>query len=360
MGKRALVLGGGAPNFTLMSGALLALHRAGVTFDLIYMAGAGGVVGLVYLAPKDLTPEQGLLNTMNYGISDPIYAMVPINYKLFNKGGPAAEVFRDYWNSLPPVQAANHQLGMTDQEKLAADWLLLQGAMMCPCDVTFFNTGICAHVPFIEGVVDFAKIKTIVPDCYLNAYCVEDEHCVEFGKADLDVHHFRAALSFPYIYPPYRIDGKTYYEGAAVESLNLMAMMDHAKKNSGIDQIVVFDVVRPNAIHRPRNLWDAYAQSIMVPLVANAEKELAIFMHWVQTGDVIKPVPTAIPHNLYALLSSQHHPTPPGIHLFRLRFDIPDSYRPYMLEWSKSNLETLFGFGYAAGQQFLRCHGAAL
>ena len=55
MGKTALVLGGGAPNFTLMSGALLALHRAAIKFDLIYMAGAGGVVGLVYLAPKDMT-----------------------------------------------------------------------------------------------------------------------------------------------------------------------------------------------------------------------------------------------------------------------------------------------------------------
>jgi predicted acylesterase/phospholipase RssA len=324
------------------------------------MAGAGGVVGLVYLAPKDLTPEQGLLNTMNYGISDPIYAMVPINYKLFNKGGPAAEVFRDYWNSLPPVQVANHQLGMTDQQKLAADWLLLQGAMMSPCDVNFFNTGICAHVPFIEGVVDFDKLKTIVPDCYLNAYCVEDGGCVEFGKAELNVHHFRAALSFPYIYPPYRIDGKTYYEGAAVESLNLMAVMKRENKTSDIDKIVVFDVVRPNVIHRPRNLWDAYAQSIMVPLVANAEKELAIFMHWVHTGDVIKPVPTAMPDNLHDLLDSQSCPKPPAIDLRLLRFDIPDSYRPYMLEWSKSNLETLFGFGYAAGQQFLRCHGDKL
>ncbi len=360
MGKTALVLGGGAPDFTLMSGALLALHRAGLRFDLVYMAGAGGVVGLVYLAPNGMTSEEGLLNTMNYGISDPIYAMVPINYKLFSKGGPAAEVFRDYWNSLPPVQAANHQLGMTSEQKLAADWLLFQGAMMCPFDVNYFSKGLCAHVPFIEGVVDFDKLKSVAANCYLNAYCIEDGGCVEFQKADLDLDHFRAALSFPYIYPPYRIDGKTYYEGAAVDSLNLTAVMNYEKEHSDIDKLVVFDVVRPEAIHRPRNLWDAYTQSIMVPLVANAEKELAIFMHWVCTGEIIKPPPAAISDKLHAVLSCQDKPKPPGIDLYRLRFDIPESYQPYMLEWSRSNLEMLFDVGYAAGQRFLAIYGAKL
>ena len=36
--KKALVLGGGAPNLTLMSGALLALHQGDLKFEMIYMA----------------------------------------------------------------------------------------------------------------------------------------------------------------------------------------------------------------------------------------------------------------------------------------------------------------------------------
>ena len=55
-GKTALFLGGGAPNFTLMSGALLALHEKGIRFDIVSMAGAGAVVGLMYLVPKEMTP----------------------------------------------------------------------------------------------------------------------------------------------------------------------------------------------------------------------------------------------------------------------------------------------------------------
>ena len=52
------------------------------------MAGGGAVTGLVYLAPKFLTPEQSLENPMNFGVSDVIYSNFPINYKLFMKGGP--------------------------------------------------------------------------------------------------------------------------------------------------------------------------------------------------------------------------------------------------------------------------------
>jgi predicted acylesterase/phospholipase RssA len=342
-----------------MSGALLALHRAGVTFDLVYMAGAGGVVGLVYLAPKGLTPDEALQNTMNYGISDPIYGMIPINYKLFNKGGPAAEAFRDYWTSLPPVQAAMNQFGMTNEQKLAADWLLYLGAIMCPNDVNYFTTGMCAHVPFIEGVVDFDKLKTATEHA-LNAYCIEHHRVVEFRKPHLDVHHFRAALSFPYIYPPYRIGNYTYYEGAAIDSLNLMAAMKNAKANASIDTVVVFDIVRPYVIHRPRNAWDAYAQSIMVPLAANADKEMAIFKHWVETGWVVKPPPRHMPDELHGIFNGQNHPTPPGIKAFTLDFEIPESYQPFMLEWSRSNLETLFGLGYEAGRTFIQNHGAKL
>jgi hypothetical protein len=33
--------------------------------------------------------------------------------------------------------------------------------------------------------------------------------------------------------------------------------------------------------------------------------------------------------------------------------DTPLDRRPYLLDWSRSNLENSFGLGYAAGQKFL-------
>ena len=56
----ALLLGGGAPTLTLQSGALAALHEQGVKFDIVSTAGAGMLIGLLYAAPKGLSPAQAL------------------------------------------------------------------------------------------------------------------------------------------------------------------------------------------------------------------------------------------------------------------------------------------------------------
>src|SRR5579864_6932251 len=116
--KRVLVLRGGAPNLTLMSGA-------------------GAVVGLSYLAPKGLTPVEALRNTINFGVSDAIYSILPINYKVFFKGGALSDAFRNLWRKLPPVQYAEHQYGMSPAQKLESDLLLLAGSMVTPCDLNF-------------------------------------------------------------------------------------------------------------------------------------------------------------------------------------------------------------------------------
>src|SRR3982074_1927459 len=97
MGQTVLVIGGGAPHSTLMSGALLALHRAGLKYDMVSMAGGGGVVGLIYLSPKSMTPEQALESTLNFGVSDLLYSMFPDILNLSRKARRSADAFRDYW-----------------------------------------------------------------------------------------------------------------------------------------------------------------------------------------------------------------------------------------------------------------------
>lgn len=347
MGKKALVLGGGAPTLTLMSGALWALERNGVTFDVVSMAGGGSVVGLVYLASKYLPRREALEDTVNYGISDLIYSMFPINYKLFSKAGPSAEAFRAYWSSLPEVQWATNQYGMTEAQRLQADWLLFQGAMMCPSDVDYFSEGLCAHAPFIDNIVDFNKLKTVPEECYLNAYCIDTEQVMSFKKSEIDVHHFRASLSFPFLYPSYPIKGQHYYEGAAVEPMDLKEIVDQ----HDVDRVVLFDVLTKELVHRSRNLWDAYAQSIILPIVANADKELDIFLHWVRTGYWIHALdPTKPPAP----------PQKPNVEAFVVKFQIPDEQRPHLLEWSRSNLERLFYVGVEAGEKLYQDHAAEL
>jgi hypothetical protein len=42
---------------------------------------------------------------------------------------------------------------------------------------------------------------------------MDTQELVEFERPYLDVHHFRAALSFPFFYATYEIDGYLYSEG---------------------------------------------------------------------------------------------------------------------------------------------------
>ncbi len=47
-----IVLSGTAPAMTLMSGVMLAFDEHNVEFDVISTTGVGGLIGMLYLAPK--------------------------------------------------------------------------------------------------------------------------------------------------------------------------------------------------------------------------------------------------------------------------------------------------------------------
>jgi NTE family protein len=360
-GRRILVLGGGAPNLTLMSGALLALHDNGLEFDVVSMAGGGAVVGLSYLAPKGLTPAQALRNTMNLGVSDAIYSMLPINYKVFFKGGFLADAFRNYWRQLPPVQYAEHQYGMSPSQKLETDLLLLAGSVLTPLDITPFSQAMCAHVPFIEDIIDFGKLNwPNQPRCFLNSYCIDTQETVEFRQPNIDIRHFRAAFSYPYIYGPYEIDGHFFYEGAAFSSLNLISLavkylnvpyVLRGDVDGNADRFIVFDILAPDLIHPAKDMMDAYGQSIMLPSVANAGKELSIFTDWLKTG--YTDVPPADWMLAEAINTAFEAGMVPNAKKYPVYFPVPVEEWPYLEDWSRSNLERLFDIGYESGLIFL-------
>src|SRR4051812_46439164 len=115
----ALILGGGAPNLTLMSGALAAFTEQRARFEVIGASGAGMLVGLLYatnLATKDRLIA--LENTRNMGVSDLIYDLVLVNYKIFEKPGILADVYR---KAIAPFIDIFPQETLLDQ--LMHDWV---------------------------------------------------------------------------------------------------------------------------------------------------------------------------------------------------------------------------------------------
>ncbi|BAK76877.1 patatin-like phospholipase [Pseudogulbenkiania sp. NH8B] len=343
--KKALLIGGGAPNSTLMAGALVAFLEHGVEFDVISTSGAGALMGLLYAAPKAGDPIEALRQWAQIGVSDPIYGMLPVNYKVFMKPGAEAAAYRD-WLARNPFTAPFFDPSSPFGSGLFSDWVKLGLATMSPSNLSPSSLGLCAHLPFAEQVVDFDAIAAVAPEFYINAYNMNREKMVIWGKDEITPEHLKAAFSFPLIYPPYTLDGEDYIEGAAIDTLNFKALVNDDPASPGkhcdIDTLVVFDILGADKlIRKPRGLYDAWVHSIITPLVEIAKDDIRLFEY---------------KHNIDPATGQ------PKRQLLKvdLMGGIPDEHWPQVMDWTSSNLELLFDVGYRAGQAFYRDHAAAL
>ncbi|MFO1405873.1 MAG: hypothetical protein U1E96_15020, partial [Azonexus sp.] len=220
--------------------------------------------------------------------------------------------------------------------------------------------GLCAHVPFAESVIDFARLPHIPGQFYINAFNVDRGKMTIWDKEEVTPEHFRAALAFPLIYPPYRVDGQDYIEGAAIDTINFRALV--AEKPSreqrsaktppktflyrgqeceqglheDVDTLVVFDILgSERLIQEPRNLYDAWVKSVITPLVAIARDDVKLF----------ERVHNIDPNTGKAKRRLLKVPLLDGIE---------DDDWPDILDWSSSNLERLYEIGYRAGRKFCR------
>jgi NTE family protein len=334
----ALVLGGGAPNATLMAGSLVAFIEAGVEFDIISTSGAGAIVGLLYAAAKGQDAKSALEKLADMGVADALYSTFPVNFKVFHKPGPLADIWRQWQQANPVLQAIQAQADRGPLQRLAADWSNWLMASLCPSDLTAQSKGLCAHVPFIDQVVDFSKLASLKPQFYLNAYNLSRKRMECWDKQQINHEHFLAALSFPLIYPPYLLDGDYYIEGAAIDTLNFKRLFqDHPH----IDTTVVFDVLgSEHLLHPPRDLYDAWVQSIITPLTEIARDDLKLF----------------------EALHNKDADGKPRTQLLRVPYDqfISPAQREQELDWSYSNLSQMYQAGYSAGLALCHDHAAEL
>ena len=450
--KVALVLGGGAPNLTLMAGALAALDDKGVEFEVLSTSGAGMLVGMLYAAPKGKTRQEALRETLELGVHDAIYQAFPINYKVFYKVGPLAEA---YTEMLAKTMATASFPGANNSDfgNLWKDSMAFWASAFSPTDPRIgSHLGLCQPAPWIEEVVDFDKLRNaekynpeeaFQKEVLLNAYCIEDRDMVMFDKKELTPDHFRAALAFPLIYEPFRLNGKTYIEGSAIDPLNFEGLMNEDKGSfkeefRDITDMIVLDVLgRDQLIGEPRDLYDSWVKSMIVPLVSVAEKNMKMFRR-LNNGPVIKRDALENPiminradgkrlvleqgtSDVFAIDEAKIKEKKPGEfvvsdarkvdvkrkkityakktkkimidgyigkltevdkrgeivgftidrkktmvddiiykierpkqrrYLHRIGFDIEDSYWPNVLDWSRSNLKTLFDIGYESASKF--------
>lgn len=342
-GKNAIViLSGGAPLSPLAAGALYAIYNCGKTFSTFYTSGAGAVVAMLYVGPKDLSTPAAMKSVIDSSIDDKIWDWFPVPYKTFFKSGPFTvpfELWAKAWQ-LPKSDAKlphrrPHFLRYSESfRRFYNDSLYFWAAAACPTDLTFFSEGLCAPFPFVKELIDFEKVRKFTGDFLANAYSIEDGVMEEFSKDEMSEEYFDAALAFPFVYPPAPIRSKHYFEGSSLDPLNLGPLVRYILADRARDYFVVLiDVLgsfRKGLIRRPTNLIDAFGISIMTPIVSLAEKTLHIY---------------------------QEHPPLP---LVRLTFDIPDNVLPHLSDWSYRNMNDLWCIGVTAGKQFVQTYGNRL
>jgi hypothetical protein len=343
------------------------------------------LVGLLYAAPRGKDRQAALRATVDMGVHDTIYKRFPVNYKVFYKPGTWADAYtKMIWPFLDLFPQS------TSEERYVKDWFALLCATMSPSSLSFDSKGLCQAAPWIENFVDFDALRNFGPEFLINAWNLRERQMRIFPKEEITPSHFRAALAFPFIYAPWELEGDFYIEGSAMDTLNLKGLLNYeeaqatifqkelkglehiiagrkppaarqagdqgkaraaaaelksvhqvpgkadalqrreelAQKLSSIDKIVVFDVLGSDKLLRPpRDLYDAWVMSIIVPLVEIAKDDLKLFE---------LKVPGAKEK------------------LHRLNFEgqIPEDHLPNMLDWSYSNLTTLFEAGYRAGKDF--------
>ncbi len=158
-----------------------------------------------------------------------------------------------------------------------------------------------------------------------------------FSRGDIRPDHVRAAFAYPFIYTPVKIGDRQYFEGANWEPISFGRFLETVSKD--VKTVVLIDIVSKLErflLREPRNLWDAFGLSIILPVVAHAKKELARFEKDVHDG--------------YYKTSEFN------FRFLKIEFEISDQQATHILDWSYSNMSTMFDIGCAEGEKFFQNH----
>lgn len=332
--SKALVIGGGAPNATFMAGVLHRLIEKDElkNFETITSSGAGALVALVALAPKGMSALDALENLTNSGVSDEIYQLFPVNYKVFQKPGTAADWFRNAIAATPFGRYVMDQQGKSDAFCLWSDLIQFGWAAMTPTAPDWLIApGMCAPTPWVTELVDFEKVNGLKQQFEMVAYNVTDKKLNWFHNRnnEITVDAFHSAMAFPFLYPPHQYQGDWFIEGAAVSDVPYEGLFNIPS----IKDVVILDVLGYRAlIDKPDTLWDGFTQLIIDTIVANAQASYRAFM----LKNELRKVKGERTLNVYRVDARKA------------------AHSPDALTWKRSNLKAQFEYGRVAADEMLK------
>jgi predicted acylesterase/phospholipase RssA len=332
--KVGVLLSGGSPNLHLIAGALCAFYEQYVSFDVIGASGAGALPGLLYAVPKGGNPVEALKATVHLNVSDTLYNLLPVNYKVFQKSGPFSQLFWQFGQMLPHFTLPPQERYHDSLKRLYNDWIDLVITTLTPTTLNYFSKSVSTRVDTIHNLVDWDALPSYPKEFYLNAFNLDSQNLELFDKSTLTPDSFFAALAMPWLYPPVSIQGRTYTEGASHDPSGLEALWQYSNTIKDLDTIIALDTVDSALWTVPRSSYDALQTAVMDPLVSLAEYVLGLY---------------AKTENKFNPPNPRKSPQLPR--LYRVQFGYPEWEVPNILDWSYANALTLWDIGYKAAMQ---------
>ena len=177
--------------------------------------------------------------------------------------------------------------------------------------------------------IDFKRLyEPGRPVIYHNAYNLTDDRLELFSNKDSKYQKIRAeslcaCSALPYIEEPVVLDGKTYCEGATVDTVNFEDLM---RNHPDLDEVWVSRILDVKQVRKPQNLYDALNNLVMLFAATTSEDDVRLFKyHVAKTHPNLKVIEIPV--------------------AFNIDYD-----------WSFSNLDRSIDEGYDAADQVLNAY----
>ena len=338
-----IVLSGTAPAMTLMSGAMLAFAERDVEFDVISTTGVGGLIGMLYLAPKGGDRKKALRELRNLFVSDWLYKVVPINFKVFHKYSSLAPSFYRLRKALPRFTIPPDE--PSELKRLFNDWMELWATVWTPASYEFKREAYMSHVPLVEDLVDFDKLKASTTRFYLNAFSLATRRLRIFDHTEVTPDIYNGAQAMFMLLPPVATDHDLLTTGATRDPTGLQAIWRSGERDN-LTGVLALDPLTRCFWRKPTDAYDAFQLMLMNPIVALQQFMYAVYA---KTDALVNGLPENSPP-ASAPMSNAHLKVP---RLFGIPVTtIAQEDEPRMLKWTHANAVALHDAGLRAARPF--------
>ncbi|MGE5546069.1 MAG: patatin-like phospholipase family protein [Solirubrobacterales bacterium] len=122
------------------------------------------------------------------------------------------------------------------------------------------------------------------PVLYHNAYNLTDDRLELFSNrnpkyAPISAETLCACSALPFIEEPVTLDGKTYCEGATVDTVNFEDLL---RNHPDLEEVWVSRILDLKQVRKPENLVDALNNLVMLFAATTSEDDVKLFKHHVR------------------------------------------------------------------------------